>query len=100
MEFWKGCGMSLSDDFPDKVYPGNAKATWMTADIAEVLDKLKGSRREACVIDCNAYVAVRCKMRKEVCREFQLCLIVAVDVAHPRDFKFRSLDPNESEGTV
>ena len=72
MEFWKGCGMSLSDDFPDKVYPGNAKATWMTADIAEVLDKLKGSRREACVIDRNAYAAIRCKMRKEKGREFQL----------------------------
>ena len=34
MEFWKGCGMSMSDDFPDKRYRskdadvGDGKATW------------------------------------------------------------------------
>ena len=48
MKFWEGCGMSLSDNLPDKDYLNGANATWMEGDIAAVLANLDGSRREAC----------------------------------------------------
>ena len=62
--------MSVSDELPNEVEDSGAKAIWMEGNIA-ILAKISGSRREACVIECNVYVAIRCQMRKEI-REFQL----------------------------